>query len=1018
MSDGGNMAKVIEIIKPRTKVDKVKIIFSGVLLLVLTAHCFLSAIFYEYYNFSITESYSIAIVLLPIILLAGLYGYLITMTSFLITFIVVIITSSSYAYSLVIMMIVGLLISLFSQYYWFETKVKTFVAATLTLFMSSIFSSLCFVVMNDNKYSLTLFENTGTFFLRDAPVVYIICLFLHLFLTMVPDKIKSIFPLGIGYTEQFKNNEEAKENVKKSKVSIKITAIIIALELCLGLAGSFFNYVLYPELKDIIIRNMDERANIERNFEDGERPEKPTDLEINNIKDSEYILNAESMTYDLKMIFLMMCVGVPFAAIINFYISTTIGANLGIISKYMTSFVNAEDDDKMLIAKRVDDIVIKSGDEIEIVYECMSDMVHEIEAYTGRVIEEQQLQADLAVAQKASEAKSSFLSNMSHEIRTPINAVLGMNEMILRESKEEQTLGYALEVKNASNNLLRIVNDILDFSKIEAGKMELIPVEYDLASVINDLINMIKKRAEDKGLAIRVNVSPNIPHLLFGDEIRIKQVVTNILTNAVKYTEEGGVVITVKLLECNEDDFKSLEDSLGEDINTNIRCENNQPVKLRFIVEDTGIGIKAEDMGRLFASFERVDEARNRTIEGTGLGMSITTNLLKMMGSELKVESEYGIGSIFYFDIIQNVVDDTPIGDFSEAIQSYAKTMEEYKESFIAPEAYILVVDDTEMNLTVINNLLKKTEVNIETAISGSECLEMIKIRKYDMIFLDHRMPEMDGIECLQHIKEDPDGLNYDTPIIALTANAVSGSREMYLDAGFDNYLTKPINAMVLEKMIADYLPPELVTIRTEEADNADEQELPEWMNKLPFVDVEKGIENCGGSEAYNTALHAYLDAVDDMQDSIKKAFLDNRISDYTIKVHALKSSSRIIGAEVIGALAEELEKAGNEGDMEVINACTDELLSYHKALGYSMKKYMLDKEDDIDKPTITPEKIKEAYCALKEIAQLFDYDSAQAIIESMDNYKFPESELEKYKKIKKAVNNTDWDTLNHLMEG
>ena len=368
-----------------------------------------------------------------------------------------------------------------------------------------------------------------------------------------------------------------------------------------------------------------------------------------------------------------------------------------------------------------------------------------------------------------------------------------MNEMILRESEDENILEYAANINSASNSLLGIVNDILDFSKINAGKMEIIPVEYELASLLNDLINMIQKRAEDKGLKIRINVNPTIPHLLYGDEIRLKQVITNILTNAVKYTEKGGVVLVIDYDYSSEAGVEDFDGSMSCSLDGNIRCCGNKNLVLKVSVEDTGIGIKEEDLPKLFNTFERVDEKRNRTIEGTGLGMSITQNLLSLMGSKLQVESAYGVGSRFSFELVQKIVDFTPLGDFATALKRSLNTRKEYHASFVAPEARILVVDDTEMNLTVIKNLLKRTEIQIDTALSGMECLQMLPKTKYDIIFLDHRMPEMDGIECLRRIKEDTEGLNFSTPIIALTANAVSGSREMYLDAGFDNYITKPI---------------------------------------------------------------------------------------------------------------------------------------------------------------------------------------------------------------------------------
>ena len=375
-------------------------------------------------------------------------------------------------------------------------------------------------------------------------------------------------------------------------------------------------------------------------------------------------------------------------------------------------------------------------------------------------------------AEAANKSKSQFLSNMSHEIRTPINAILGMNEMILREESNSTILEYAENIRTAGNTLLGLVNDILDFSKIEAGKMEIIPVEYALSSLLNDLVNMIQSRADKKGLKFQINADKNLPSELFGDEIRIKQIATNILTNAVKYTEKGSVTLTVT--------FKEISDNT---------------IKLCFSVKDTGIGIKPEDIKKLFSAFERIEEKRNRAIEGTGLGMNITQRLLNMMNSQLDVHSVYGEGSEFSFEVEQKVINWHALGNFEESFRNALSQHKKYREKFTAPNAKILVVDDTVMNLTVVKGLLKQTKIQIDTAESGYEALKLIAQNKYDILFLDHRMPGIDGIETLHRMKELAGNLNKNTPTISLTANAISGARKMYIDAGFNDYLTKPIDS-------------------------------------------------------------------------------------------------------------------------------------------------------------------------------------------------------------------------------
>ena len=390
----------------------------------------------------------------------------------------------------------------------------------------------------------------------------------------------------------------------------------------------------------------------------------------------------------------------------------------------------------------------------------------------------------------ASEAKSAFLSNMSHEIRTPINAVLGMNEMILRECEDDSIISYSQNIKSAGNSLLALINDILDFSKIESGKMEIIPVDYDFVSLLNDLVNMIKMRIEAKGLELILNIDPDIPRSLYGDEVRVKQIITNILTNAAKYTDKGSVTLSVTY---------------------DKRLKVNDCLILMVSVKDTGIGIKKEDLPKLFGEFERVDQKRNRNIEGTGLGMSITKNLLSMMGSTLDVESEYGKGSEFSFKIVQTVRKWDPIGDYKVAIKSFSAEKNKYVPKFTASLAHILVVDDTFVNLMVFKGLLTKTEVKIDTADNGRRAIELAQEKKYDIIFLDHMMPDKDGIETLKEIRAKASGPNVDTPAICLTANAVSGAKEFYMEAGFNDYLTKPIDSERLEEMIYHYLPKELI---------------------------------------------------------------------------------------------------------------------------------------------------------------------------------------------------------------
>ena len=610
--------------------------------------------------------------------------------------------------------------------------------------------------------------------------------------------------------------------------------------------------------------------------------------------------------------------------------------------------------------------------------------------YLFKSIENKELQHEKQIADRSNKMKSEFLSNMSHELRTPLNAILGMDEMILRGSKEDPTIECAENIRTAGNNLLGLVNDILDFSKIEAGKMEIINVDYQLSSLLNDLVNMIHTRADKKGLKFIANADPNLPTVMHGDEIRIKQVVTNILTNAVKYTEKGSVILTV--------DCKRIADDR---------------IALHFEVKDTGIGIKPEDLPKLFSAFERIEEKRNRTIEGTGLGMNITQRLLQLMGTKLDVESVYGEGSTFGFTVEQRVLDWSPLGNFEEAFRNSLTQRKIYHEKFIAPNADILVVDDTVMNLTVVKGLLKQTKIKITTAESGYECLELVRQRKFDIIFLDHRMPGLDGIETLQKMRELDDNLNDETPVIALTANAISGAREQYLAASFIDYLSKPISPTALETMIMKYLPPDKVEQAPDENPIEDPKpDLPDWLSKVEGLNAIKGVEHCGSTEDYLNALTVFAQSIVDNADEIEKLFRAEAWKDYTTKVHALKSTARVIGADLLSDFAKRMEDAGNANDVELIKKSTGDLLAMYRSFADKLSPLIERSEDDTDKPLITEDDLNEAIEALKEAAASFDYDSVTFILDQLDDYRLPADQIERFKAIGTAASKLDWEGL------
>lgn len=577
---------------------------------------------------------------------------------------------------------------------------------------------------------------------------------------------------------------------------------------------------------------------------------------------------------------------------------------------------------------------------------------------------------------EANQAKSNFISNMSHEIRTPINAVLGMDEMILRESGDETIRGYAYDIRNAGKMLLGLVNDILDYSKIESGKLEIIPVEYEIASVINDVLNMEEIKIEEKKLELQIHVNEQIPSLLYGDEIRFKQILLNIMSNAVKYTEKGSICFKMDYEELSEDE-----------------------IELFVSVSDTGIGMKSEEMDRLFQAFERLDEKRNRTIEGTGLGMSIVSSLLEQMGSRLEVESVYGEGSVFSFRLRQKVVGREPVGDIARLRKERRRKNDSWKSVLKASGGRILAVDDTPVNLSVVSGLLKRTGLQIDTAQSGRECLDMAMRKKYHVILLDHRMPEMDGVETLHHLRET-DGPNRETPVIALTANAMSGADEMYRKEGFTDFLAKPVDGNKLERMLRQYLPSECLD---------DEEEL------AVRIDCKAGIAACGSKELYEQIAGEFTASSSRGIKELRDLYEAHDLENYTIKVHALKSSARLVGAMQLSQEALALEQSGDAGDWNAVCAGTEALLKHYEAVARKLKSAE-ETEGDAEKPQLSGQELREALCAIGEFNQAFDFDSVDQVMKMLDSYCLPDMDVADYEELKNAVYEVDQPKIQELI--
>lgn len=583
-----------------------------------------------------------------------------------------------------------------------------------------------------------------------------------------------------------------------------------------------------------------------------------------------------------------------------------------------------------------------------------------------------QLEREKQRALMSNEMKGKFLARMSHEIRTPINSVLGMNAMILRESSERKIKEYAIDIQNAGQNLLAIINDILDFSKIDSGKMEIVPVIYDFSSMIHDVVNMISIKADAKALSFHVYVNENLPSRMKGDDIRIRQILINLLTNAVKYTMHGTVAFHVD----------------GEvTANTAI---------LKFRIEDTGIGIKPEDIEKLYQEFERIEEARNRNIEGTGLGMSIAVQLLELMGSKLNVKSTYGKGSCFSFELRQDIADARPVGNLEKRIHRQAEEYK-YNVTFIAPNAQILIVDDNAINRKVFIQLLKETLVKIDEAAGGTECLEKIREKKYDVIFLDHMMPKPDGIETLHLMKSETDHFCIETPVIALTANAISGAREMYLSEGFDSFISKPVDPEKLENLLMEKLPPDKITYQ-KKGNDCNTPTANSCLCQIDGIDWEYALLHTKDQNVLMNTLKDYYAMIDSEAAALNHILLQliqakeepdisEALRQYRIKVHAMKSSAALIGAVSLSGVAKLLEYAARDGCSEELCLLTPMFLkqwnSYKKLL-----KPCIGETSILQKPadnTILSDDLDRLLHAMEDM----DIDTADEIISHLKTFSY-----------------------------
>ena len=652
---------------------------------------------------------------------------------------------------------------------------------------------------------------------------------------------------------------------------------------------------------------------------------------------------------------------------------------------------------------------------------------------TERVKHDIELEHQMAIAEQANRAKSDFLARMSHEIRTPINSIMGMDEMILRKTRNAEVNKYALDIRNAANTLLSIINDILDSSKIESGKMEIVPVNYEIRDVLNDVYNMIIIKAQQKDLDVIFDISPYIPSAYFGDDVRIRQIIINLMTNAVKYTNEGNVAFQVTA-------------EVDEDM-----------AILHFVVKDTGIGIKKEDMSKLFADFERIEEKRNRYIEGTGLGISICTHLLNLMGSELLVESEYGEGSVFHFYLKQTIVDRAPLGNFENHIREVVEHQDAVQH-YSAPTAKILVVDDNHVNRNVIRNFIEDSRIQMDEAENGAVAIDKLRTTKYDVVYMDHMMPVMDGIEALHHIREEH--LCDDTPIVMLSANAVTGAKEMYLSEGFADYLSKPILASKLDELMIKYIPAEKLVmqetffeLQESDAEPFQSEGLPlpyvegfDWNYAMGVLQSEKVLiktardfcryaagepekmdaifvrlqanaanrEEASVSADYSNPV-ANAESVGNVITEEKGELSENIFDEYRIAIHAMKSTCAMIGALAVSKMAAVSEMAAKAKDFAVIAALHPIIMEELTGLYQRLEPQLPEeekKEVKAEQKNYTPEEQQQLLQELREAAEDGDYNACEHLLELIEESNYFDGRNEVLDILKNYVEELEFDEI------